>query len=408
MSEINQPARRLIDFQDDRDATFKLIDWFDIERVHSAKVLVIGAGAIGNEALKNLALLGFGNIMIIDRDTIEISNLSRSILYRAADAGKSKASTAAKAVREINPNVNVRSQDGDIRFDLGLGLLRQMDVIIGCVDNRNARIYINRACQKVDRPWVDAGIGQLNGQIRVFQPGNGACYECSFSDADYQDLSVSCNQLASRYSSEGKVPTTPTIASIAGAVQAQEALKLLNPDRWTGRTLAGREFIFNGTVGQAGVTEIPVRHDCPAHLQIDSGSIVPLHEASAKTTTVNQLLSMIRKYLGSDAVLILNFELAVAMRCFRCQGYIPVLRPLPKMVREELMCERCDRQRSLITTHCLGQPTEEYETDFFDSPLADIGIPMFDILEGRGSGGTNMYFELSRDAADFTVREYGT
>src|SRR5678815_19513 len=98
-------SRQLIDFRNDRDATLKLIDWFDIERVRSAKVLVIGAGAIGNEVLKNLALLGIGHIFIFDRDTIEMSNLSRSVLYRAADSGKDKAETAAKAVCALNPNV---------------------------------------------------------------------------------------------------------------------------------------------------------------------------------------------------------------------------------------------------------------------------------------------------------------
>ena len=80
-----------LDFQNDRDATLKLIDWFNISRIQSAKVLVVGAGAIGNEVLKNLALLGIGNIFIFDRDTIEMSNLSRSILYRASDSGRPKA-----------------------------------------------------------------------------------------------------------------------------------------------------------------------------------------------------------------------------------------------------------------------------------------------------------------------------
>ena len=78
----------LLDFRTDRDASLKLIDWFDIERVRSARILVIGAGAIGNEVLKNLALLGIGHVFIYDKDTIDMSNLSRSVLFRASDAGR--------------------------------------------------------------------------------------------------------------------------------------------------------------------------------------------------------------------------------------------------------------------------------------------------------------------------------
>jgi len=140
MIKFGHKARALKDFENDRDSVYKLIDWFDAARVKSARVLVIGAGAIGNEVLKNLALLGVGNVYIFDRDTIDMSNLSRSILYRAADSGQPKASTAARAVREINPTVNAFWLNGDVTLDLGLGALRRMDVVIGCLDNRQARL----------------------------------------------------------------------------------------------------------------------------------------------------------------------------------------------------------------------------------------------------------------------------
>src|SRR3977135_3033483 len=83
--------------RDDRFHRFKLISWWDQDRLKNAKVLVIGAGALGNELLKNLSLLGIGNVVVADMDRIENSNLSRSVLYRAKDNGQLKATAAARA-----------------------------------------------------------------------------------------------------------------------------------------------------------------------------------------------------------------------------------------------------------------------------------------------------------------------
>ena len=392
-------VKQLLDFENDRDATLKLIDWFDVDRVRAAKVMVVGAGAIGNEVLKNLALLGVGRIFIIDRDTIEMSNLSRSVLYRATDSGKDKAAAAAEAIRGLNPNVKATWQKGDVTLDLGLGLLRRMDVVIGCLDNPEARLYINRACWKVGRAWIDAGIGQLNGQVRVFRPGHGACYECSFSEAEYQQIRVPCNLLASKYESEGRIPTTPTIASIMGAVQVQEALKLLDADRWNGRTLSGREFLFNGTVGEASVVNLPVREDCFAHSPIDLNQLIELPEAKVSTMTASQLLATARERLGPGAVIALNFELCVEMRCPNCRSSHRVLCPERELFREQLRCDRCERDRYLITTHTLGGPSGDYEEDFLDATLAELGVPPLEIFEARGQDGASCFLEITGDLA---------
>src|SRR6266699_4632815 len=99
---------------EDRFSRFRLIGWWDQEKLRSARVLVIGAGALGNEILKNLALLGFANIVVVDLDSIEASNLSRSILYRAADVGRRKADVAAEAVQNIFSEAKVHAITGDV------------------------------------------------------------------------------------------------------------------------------------------------------------------------------------------------------------------------------------------------------------------------------------------------------
>src|SRR5436305_13112 len=93
--------------EEGRFARFEAIRWWRQERLRESRVLVIGAGALGNEVIKNLALLGVGNVIVVDMDKIEKSNLSRSVLFRESDEGKFKAQAAAEAARGIYPEARV-------------------------------------------------------------------------------------------------------------------------------------------------------------------------------------------------------------------------------------------------------------------------------------------------------------
>src|SRR5262245_3586710 len=167
---------------DDRFARFRLISWWDQERLREARVLVIGAGALGNEIIKNLALLGVGQLFVADLDRIELSNLSRSVLFRGSDCGQEKARVAAAGARELFPEMCVQPFVGNVVYDLGLGIYRWADVIIGGLDNREARVAMNQAAAKVGKPWIDGAIERLDGVARVFDPRSGPCYECTMSE----------------------------------------------------------------------------------------------------------------------------------------------------------------------------------------------------------------------------------
>ncbi len=387
----------IIDFKTDRYGSLKLIDWFDLESVKNAKILVIGAGAIGNEVLKNLALLGIGNIYIFDRDTIEMSNLTRSILFRAEDCDRLKAEVAAEQLKKINPDINVVWNSGDIRFDLGLGLIRQMDVVIGCLDNREARLKINTDCFKIGTPWIDAGIGQLNGQICVYKPDEGACYECSFTEDDYVQVGMPCNRLASIYAAEGKMPTTPTIASIVAGVQVQESLKLLNYENWQGRTLVSHELIFNGTVADCYRVELVKRKDCIAHNTISKDEIVELKKASAQKTTFDQLLKLIEKHLGKGATLELNFDIILTSDCAYCDKKTTILKPIGLYFQEHLVCEKCGNERSLDVFHTINRKQTKIFEQIKDLKLVQLNIPDCDVLHAWSSQGEGLCFELTGD-----------
>ena len=133
-------------------------------------MLVVGAGALGNEVVKNLALVGLGTIHLIDLDEVEPSNLSRSVLFRSDDGGQPKAEVAARRARELNPEITIIPIHGDVITDVGLGLFADVDLVIGCLDNREARLWVNRQCWKVGTPWIDAGIQEIQGVVKVFVP----------------------------------------------------------------------------------------------------------------------------------------------------------------------------------------------------------------------------------------------
>jgi len=130
----------------DRYARHSLIDWFDQGVVRSERLVVVGAGAVGNEVIKNLALLGVGEIQIFDQDLVEVHNLTRSVLFREDDIGRSKAECAAVRARELDPAVAAVPHVGDFWSTLTFSHLQAASAVFCCVDNIEARIRLNRLC----------------------------------------------------------------------------------------------------------------------------------------------------------------------------------------------------------------------------------------------------------------------
>ncbi|EGW30290.1 uncharacterized protein SPAPADRAFT_52389 [Spathaspora passalidarum NRRL Y-27907] len=151
----------------------------------TTKILVIGAGGLGCEILKNLALTGFKDIHVIDMDTIELSNLNRQFLFRPEDIGKSKAEVAARAIiaRIGDDNLKITPYFGKIQ-DKPREYYRQFSVVISGLDSIEARRWINATLMAlVDEetlvPLIDGGTEGLRGQSRVILPTISSCFECS-------------------------------------------------------------------------------------------------------------------------------------------------------------------------------------------------------------------------------------
>lgn len=375
--------------QKDRLGTFEFISWWEREKVQQAKVLVVGAGALGNEVIKNLTLMGVGNIFIIDFDKIEAANLSRSVLFRESDNNRSKAEVAAARAKSINPDVHIQYLNADVNTGLGLGIIRRMDAIIGCLDNREARLAVNRFCYWMNKPWVDGAIQELLGLMRVFVPGDGACYECTLTEQALRDLSLrySCQLLARRNVLLGKVPTTPTIASIIGGIQSQEALKLIHK-----MTIEpGKVVHFNGLTNVMHTTAYVPREDCESHWVYGDITELP---ARAERTTLHDLLRIARVDLGQQAVIELDQELVTSLECPKCHTMEQVLKPLSEITFEAGHCPTCGTLRDAQFTHTITG-----EENFLHRTLASIGVPPLHVL--RAQNGTEYrFYELTGDLSE--------
>lgn len=362
------------DLEEGRFSRFGLIEWWDQKRLLDAKILVVGAGALGNEILKNLALLGVGNILIVDMDIIEESNLSRSILFRKSDIGLSKAVVAAERTREIYPECNINSVTGNIMYDVGLGVFGWADVIIGALDNREARLWINRAAWKMNRPWVDGAIEGINGVARVFLPGTPPCYECTLGEIDWTILEkrMSCNLLTHEQMQLGKIPTTPTTSSIIAGIQVQEVLKILHGLP----ILAGKGFIFEGMNHTSYIINYTAQSECYSHETYKNLQKVQLQSL---TTTLKDLYNYAKKELPENEITLeFSREIIYKLRCPDCKTETDILKCVGTLSSKKGICPKDGKMKEVVTIH-----NYTGKEPFGEKTINEIGLPDYDIFIAR-------------------------
>ncbi|XP_033343377.1 SUMO-activating enzyme subunit 2 [Bombus vosnesenskii] len=145
-----------------------------------SKVLIVGAGGIGCEILKNLVMTGFVNIDIIDLDTIDVSNLNRQFLFQKKHVGKSKADVARETALTFNPDAKiVHYHDSITSSDYGVSFFKKFTLVMNALDNRAARNHVNRMCLAADVPLIESGTAGYEGQVELIKKGLSQCYECT-------------------------------------------------------------------------------------------------------------------------------------------------------------------------------------------------------------------------------------
>lgn len=373
------------------------IEWWSQERLRNARVLVVGAGAIGNETLKNLALLGIGNILVCDMDAISISNLSRTVLFRREDAGKKKAETAALRTKELSleESCAVDWFDGDVVWELGTGVFRYFDVVLGCLDNVETRFAINQNCRLVSKPWIDAGISELAGNIKVFGAGEGPCYQC-FSTLEEQKAArvrYSCEEFKKRLFEEKRMPTVQISSAIVSALQVQEAIKLILGKQ----ALTGQKLFFQGVNGSFELIRLREDPNCIAHASYDQVIETPL----SSSATAREFLDCVRRdgRSGPKAVLELGRPFLRGITCGHCGHRTAFNKPAFRLYQDEVRCENCSKEVNRNNFEFVLELTADSEDELLDLTLEELGVPRLHILSVRDGDGGYQYYELSGDVA---------
>lgn len=152
----------------------------NFNKLRSTKCLLVGAGGIGCELLKDLLLMEFGEIHIVDLDTIDLSNLNRQFLFRQRDIKQPKSTTAAKAVQHFN-NSKLIPYQGNIMdaAQFPLCWFEQFDIIFNALDNLGARRYVNKMSQFLSTPLLESGTAGFDGYIQPIIPGRTECFDCT-------------------------------------------------------------------------------------------------------------------------------------------------------------------------------------------------------------------------------------
>ena len=385
------------------EGVFTLLSWFKKEKVKNARVLVAGAGALGNEVVKDLALFGVGHIYIVDFDQIEISNLTRSVLFREEDAFNHsyKAEVVAKRAMEINPQIKATPIVGNLFSEVGFGLYRSVDVVIGCLDSRIARYLLNRLCMRAGKTWIDGSIENLTGVVKVYTPGL-SCYECGLSREEFNNimLRTGCADVVRTQGSSGRVATTPISASIVGAVQVQEAMKIIHLDtdaKSQFKTLQGKMWRYEGMINSTTIYKFASwKTTCPAHEQWVK--VIEGKNLSANLTikeTFEELKSLL--HVKALEINMRNNKFIDKIVSDRPEKEFEIMIPESKL--DDYISKHEEIRKLSYRTLFHKSFFENIDADFpyQDLTLQQIGIPPFDVIQVSTRKG-QFFVELSADA----------
>lgn len=215
------------------------------KKLKESRVAVLGLGGVGGTAALYLAAAGAGNLLLADRDVVEISNLNRQILYTEADLGLSKVEVAAERLKALNNNIHIEAIRNDIDESSLLPLLGGCDFVLDCLDTNYIRLAVNRACVKLGLPASHAFAQDFSGELITILPGESACLACVLDES---------------FPEPEDVPVLGVATGMVGVGMAAAAVRYLTG---LGDVAAGYRLIYDLAFPQTIKIPLPRHPSCP-------------------------------------------------------------------------------------------------------------------------------------------------
>ncbi|MEM1921133.1 MAG: HesA/MoeB/ThiF family protein [Desulfurococcaceae archaeon] len=220
------------------DRQIPVIGYENQVRLKNTSVLVVGLGGLGSIITTYLVASGIGRIVVVDHDTVSLSDLNRQILYDTSVLGKPKALVAREKLSKLNPNVVVETYVEEFTYGFGERIIRDVDIIVDALDNWETRFVVDKLAFKYNKPLVHGGVEGFYGQVTTLIPGKPPCLRCIFQIVKPVKKRVNV------------VATTP---GIIGVIEANEVLKLAIG---LGELLVNKILIYNGLKNEFTIIEI--------------------------------------------------------------------------------------------------------------------------------------------------------
>ena len=183
-------------------------------RIAQGKVLIVGAGGLGSPVALYLAAAGVGTIGIADGDTVDVTNLQRQVIHATADVGRTKVESAARKMRDINPDVTVVEIGEVLDKEMLIRIAKEYDIVVDATDSYRSKYMINDACVEAGKPFVHGGVLRYEGNVFTHLPGT----------TDYRDI-FGEEPTADHVPTASEVGVLGTVVGVIGTIQATEVIK---------------------------------------------------------------------------------------------------------------------------------------------------------------------------------------
>jgi molybdopterin-synthase adenylyltransferase len=376
---------------------------YDPDCLSKATALVVGAGALGQNAGLNLALAGIGEMRIVDKDEFENHNRTRSPAYpqpdEAAQFGMRKARAVSGKLRRLMTNNQPKMRYADAWIEeLGDGAFKGVSVVLSCVDKPGARAYLSDQARFHGLPFIEGGFEGPQITLSCFPGTRGAkavstpCWRCSHPDTAG---AFSCDFYAEAVERAGFIPAIQNSAATLAGLQCEAAISALHP---ASAQFEARAFDLNIRSGRSMTVRLSTDPGCAGiHRSIDQ-------PAMALSITVDHrvrdLFQEIETHLEASATLVLRTPFVWTAACVACREIANVRQPLwawemsPK-------CQECGgpfprvAEPAASSTVVYKQITPECDTALLNLTCRQIGLPPLAIIEATASRGELKYFELA-------------